>query len=136
MNSLLERLHNSPLLGDGAMGTLLYARGVPIEHCLEALVVEQPELVAAIHAEYASAGADLITTHTFGANRLRLAYYGLQSHVREFNRRAVELAQEARTVTKRDLLIGGNVGPVGKRVDWGNAQQRNEAVDAFSEQIE
>src|SRR4051812_50045254 len=123
MNSLLECLHNSPLMGDGAMGTLLYARGVPIAHCLEALVVEQPELVAAIHTEYASAGADLITTHTFGANRLRLAYYGLQNHVREFKRKAVELAQEVRTITKRDLLIGGELGGGGGSGDLGEGSR-------------
>lgn len=135
MNLLLERLYKAPLLGDGAMGTLLYARGVPTDHCLEALVAEQPELVAAVHREYASSGADYLTTHSFGANRLRLASYGLENHVSAINRKAVELARDACTVTERSLLIAGNVGPVGKQVDWNNKRESRAVNDAFSEQI-
>jgi homocysteine S-methyltransferase len=136
MNGLLEQLHKAPLLGDGAMGTLLFARGIATDHCLEALVVEQPMLVATIHEEYARAGADYLTTHTFGANRLRLATYGLDSHVGEFNRKAVELARNARAATERGLLIAGNVGPVGQRVDWDDDQMGHRVADAFAEQIE
>jgi len=135
MNSLLERVHKAPLLADGAMGTLLYARGVPIDHCLETLVVEQPQMVIAIHQEYARAGADIVTTHSFGANRLRLARYGLQGHVQEFNRKAVELARAAQGATDRQLLIAGNVGPVGKRLDWNNQLERKEVAGAFEEQL-
>jgi homocysteine S-methyltransferase len=117
------------------MGTMLYARGVRIDQCLDALVVESPALVTAIHEEYARAGADLITTHTFGANRFRLAYHGLESRVAEFNVAAVRLVQEMREATGRGFFIAGNVGPVGKRVDWNDAAERDGAVDALGEQI-
>jgi methionine synthase / methylenetetrahydrofolate reductase(NADPH) len=135
MNVFLQRLHAQPLLADGAMGTLLYARGISIDQCLEALVVDCPETVSAIHEEYTRAGADVITTHTFGANRLRLAHFGLENKVREFNETAVRLVQEVRKATGRDFLIAGNVGPVGKHIDWDNALEGKEVVDAFNEQI-
>jgi methionine synthase / methylenetetrahydrofolate reductase(NADPH) len=135
MKGLLERLQQKPLLADGAMGTLLYARGVPITQCLEALVVEQPALIAAIHADYARAGAGLITTHTFGANRLRLASHHLAEQVRDFNLQAVALAHQVRVDTGCDFLIAGNVGPLGKQVNWAGALARETVIAAFQEQI-
>jgi homocysteine S-methyltransferase len=135
MNAFLERLYDRPLLGDGAMGTLLYARGVTPGQCLEALVIEQPALIRTIHAEYARAGADVIATHTFGANRMRLAYAGLQDRVCDFNREAVHLARDVRAAMRRDLLIAGNVGPVGARVAWEDTQAHRRVTEAFREQI-
>jgi homocysteine S-methyltransferase len=135
MGNFLERIQSQPLLGDGAMGTLLYGRGVGVEQCLEALVVERPELISSIHEEYARAGADLFTTHTFGANRMRLAFQGLEERVRDFNLAAVRLAQDVRAKVGRDLLIAGNVGPVGKRVAWENGAEETAVAAAFHEQI-
>ncbi|MFN3981434.1 MAG: homocysteine S-methyltransferase family protein, partial [Caldilinea sp.] len=79
----LQRLAETPLLADGAMGTMLYARGASSEQCLEHLVVAKPAWVSEIHQAYANAGADIIKTHTFGANRIRLADYGLADRVRD-----------------------------------------------------
>jgi homocysteine S-methyltransferase len=135
MNSFIDRAQSELLLGDGAMGTLLYARGVTLDQCLEALVAEHPGWINAIHEEYARAGADLMTTHTFGANRMRLAQFGLESRVREFNLKAVRLAQEVRAAMRRDFYIAGNVGPVGKRVDWQDALVGKAVEDSFGEQI-
>ena len=72
------RLKRRPMLLDGAMGTLLFSRGVPQRACLDELVLTRPELVSTIHLEYIEAGADAIETNTFGANRFRLAEYGLE----------------------------------------------------------
>lgn len=135
MQPFLEALRKRPLLGDGAMGTLLFARGVEIGSCLEALVVEQPALIASIHADYAHAGADVITAHTFGANRLRLALYGLQDRVVEFNTQAVKLAQATSATSGRDFYVAGNVGPVGKRVRWEDLAERAIVAAAFDEQV-
>lgn len=135
MKSLLEQLSQRPLVGDGAMGTVLYAQGIDVSQCLEALVVEHPALIAAIHADYARAGADIITTHTFGANRMRLAAHGLGDKVAAFNTAAVRLAQGTRDATPRDVWIAGNVGPVGQRVAWDDAAQGNAVADAYREQI-
>jgi homocysteine S-methyltransferase len=136
MRTFLERVHERPLLGDGAMGTLLYARGISTNQCLEALVIEQPALIAAIHHEYACAGADMITTHSFGANRMRLEHFGLVRRVRDFNLAAVQLAQGVRLATQRDFLIAGNVGPVGKRVVWADPTEATAVAEAFGEQID
>jgi homocysteine S-methyltransferase len=135
MDFFSTRRQVRPLLADGAMGTLLLASGVPPGACLEALVVERPEMIGAIHAAYARAGADMITTHTFGANRIRLAYYGLQDEVVPLNKAAVSLAQQVRDSLKLDFLIAGNVGPVGKAVAWENQTERAEVAAAFHEQI-
>jgi homocysteine S-methyltransferase len=94
------------------MGTLLYSRGIPQRACLEELVVRRPDLVGAAHREYLAAGAELIETLTFGANRLRLAPVGLDISAGRLNRRAAALAREARDVAGRDALVGGSIGPL------------------------
>jgi len=136
MNPFLRRLHDQPLLCDGAMGTMLYARGASSAQCLEQLVVDRPEWVSGIHQAYAAAGADVITTHTFGANRMRLAKHGLEDKVRDFNFRAVRLLRDVREVSGRSLFIAGNVGPLGRRIELADADQRTEAEEAFREQID
>ena len=85
MHPFLEALDKRPLLFDGAMGTLLFARGASSEQCLEELVISRPEWVSEIHQAYAAAGADVIKSHTFGANRVRLADHGYAERVRDFN---------------------------------------------------
>lgn len=135
MNPFLQKLKEGPLLCDGGMGTLLYTKGASSEQCLEQLVVSRPGWVTAIHQAYASAGADIIKSHTFGANRVRLAEHGLSEHVREFNFKAVRLVRDVREVAGRALFIAGDVGPLGKRLQPLGTITPTEAHEAFREQI-
>ena len=107
------RLAAGPLLADGAMGTLLYSRGIPQRANLDELVATRPEIIGAIHREYLEAGAELIETATFGANRIRLATHGMADRAGAFNRRGAQLAREARDVVGRDAWVGGSIGPLG-----------------------
>ena len=107
------RLRRRPLLVDGAMGTLLYSRGVPQRACLDELVLTRPELVSTIHREYIEAGADVIETNTFGSNRFRLAEYGLEKLAGRLSRRGAQLAREARETSGKEALIAGSIGPLG-----------------------
>lgn len=135
MNPFLQKLQEQPLLGDGGMGTMLYAKGASSEQCLEQLVTTRPGWVTAVHQAYASAGADVIKSHTFGANRVRLADYGLADHVREFNFKAVRLVRDVREIAGRALFIAGNIGPLGKRLQPLGPLAATEAAEAFHEQI-
>ena len=108
-----ERLTAGPLLADGAIGTLLFARGIPQRAVLDELVATRPEIIGAIHREYLTVGADIISTATFGANRPRLAPFGLGDQAGRFARRGAQLAREARDVAGRDVLVAGSVGPLG-----------------------
>lgn len=136
MNPFLARLAEGPLLCDGAMGTMLYARGVPMDACFDVLNENNPKLVRAIHAEYVAAGADLIETNTFGANRYKLAVHGLEGRVRAINRRGAELAREVRDATERDVFVLGSIGPLGKYLTPLGALTQEEARAAFREQAE
>jgi methionine synthase / methylenetetrahydrofolate reductase (NADH) len=107
-----DRLDVAPLLADGAMGTLLFSRGMPQRAVLEELVATRPELIGAIHREYLAAGADIIETATFGTNRLRLTPYGLGDRAGRLARRGAQLAREAREVNGRDALVAGSIGPL------------------------
>src|SRR3989442_5957308 len=109
-----RRLEATPLLCDGAMGTLLYARGVSLDACFDVLNLNNPRVVQSIHADYIAAGADCIETNTFGANRFKLAPHGLQGQVRQINRRGVALARDVRESSGRDVLVLGSLGPLGK----------------------
>jgi homocysteine S-methyltransferase len=129
------RLRRRPLLFDGAMGTLLYSRGVPQRACLDELVLTRPEVVSTIHREYIEAGADAIETDTFGANRFRLAEFGLEKLAGRLNRKGAQLAREARETSGKEVLIAGSIGPLGSarqmpRLHPGIARA------AFREQIE
>ncbi len=114
---VLDRLRRGPLLCDGAMGTVLYARAPEnIMHgrCFDELVLTAPELVQAVHREYILAGAQVIETNTFGANAAKLGAYGLDDKVRDLNRRAAQLAREAREITGQAVFVAGAVGPSGQ----------------------
>jgi methionine synthase / methylenetetrahydrofolate reductase(NADPH) len=130
------RLATGPLLLDGAMGTLLHARGVPQRASLDDLVLSRPDLIGSIHREYIAAGADVIETATFGANRLRLAAFGLGEKAALQNRRAAQLAREAREVSGRDVLVAGSVGPPGPPIHAPGAVDASEAQAAVREQVE
>ena len=120
------------MVADGAMGTMLYSRGVFINQCYDELNVRSPELVLDVHRAYVKAGAELLETNSFGANRLKLAQYGLENHVAEFNRRAAEIAREA---AGANVLVAGAVGPLGVRIEPFGATSREEARDHFREQL-
>ena len=108
-----NRRATGPLRADGAIGTLLFSRGIPQRAVLDELVATRPELIGAIHREYLTAGADIIETATFGANRIRLAPYGLGDRAGRLARRGAQLAREARDVAGRDVLVAGSIGPLG-----------------------
>ena len=131
-----NRLAARPILVDGGMGTLLFSRGVPQRACLEELVLSHPEMVGAAHREYLEAGAELIETLSFGANRHRLAAWGLEGSVADLNRRAARIAREAREVSGRDALVGGSVGPLGSPARGMPAMSEATIRAAFREHIE
>jgi homocysteine S-methyltransferase len=118
------------------MGTLMYSRGVPQSACLDELVASRPELVGAAHREYLEAGAELIETLSLGANRRRLAVFGLEHDVARLNRRAAQLAREAREVSGREALVGGSVGPIDPPMRHGRHASDAEARGIFREQID
>jgi homocysteine S-methyltransferase len=120
------------VIADGAMGTMLYAKGVFINQCYDELNVRQPDLVRGIHADYVRAGAELIETNSFGANRPKLQHYGLEAHVREFNLAAATLAREA---AGEHALVAGAVGPLGLRIEPYGPTSREEAQELFAEQM-
>ncbi|HEY2980148.1 MAG TPA: homocysteine S-methyltransferase family protein, partial [Anaerolineales bacterium] len=93
--NLLERLSDEVLLADGAMGTMLHARGVGFEKCFDELNLTNPDVVSDVHREYIEAGAQLILTNTFGANRFKLGKHGLEEQTAEINRAGVALARAA-----------------------------------------
>ena len=111
---LLDRLAQGPLLADGAMGTLLYERGVPFGHCFDQADLSNPGLVEAIHRDYLAAGAELIETNTFGANHLRLLPYGLEQEVRVIARQGARVARAAREIAGVPAFVAGSIGPLGK----------------------
>ncbi len=132
---LLDRLARGPLLCDGAMGTLLYSRGVPLDDCFDALNLSRPELVQDLHLAYIHAGADIIETNTYGANRFKLEAFGLEDQVRQINLRGVNLAREAARLAGRDVLIAGAVGPTGRTLAPLGTADPAAVRAAFQEQI-
>ncbi|HEY0493006.1 MAG TPA: bifunctional homocysteine S-methyltransferase/methylenetetrahydrofolate reductase [Candidatus Dormibacteraeota bacterium] len=132
----LQRLKQGPLLGDGAMGTQLHARGVSFDRSFDELNLTEPRIVEEIHRAYITAGAELIETNTFGANRFKLARHGLEHRVREINLRAVKLAREAREITGEATFLAGSVGPIGQQLEPIGRISLKQAESAFKEQIE
>ena len=127
---------NTPILGDGAMGTMLHARGAGFDQCFDVLNLTQPELVAEIHREYLQAGSQVIQSNTFGANRFKLAAHGLEDQVVEINRRGVELARQAIQALSADALVAGDLGPLGVRLAPFGRVQPEQARQVFAEQIQ
>ncbi|MEK6769159.1 MAG: bifunctional homocysteine S-methyltransferase/methylenetetrahydrofolate reductase [Gemmatimonadota bacterium] len=118
---------------DGAMGTMLYARGVFINVCYDELNLRSPELVRDVHKAYLKAGAELLETNTFGANPVKLAHYQLADQTRAINRRAAEIAREA--ANGRASVVGA-IGPLGVRLEPFGETGREEAFAFFREQAE
>jgi methionine synthase / methylenetetrahydrofolate reductase(NADPH) len=129
---LLEELEARIVCGDGAMGTLLLDRGVPVDRCLEELCVSEPERIRAIHEEYVAAGARVIETNTFGANAVRLSRFGFENRVAEINESAVRIARQA--ARGKNTCVAGSVGPLG--ISAHEAEERNiDRAECFREQI-
>ncbi len=139
MDRFAKLFADRPVLADGAMGTLLYARGVATSRCIDELNLTDPNLVLSVHEEYLQAGAELLETNTFGANRFRLAKYGLGAKVAEINAAGARLARQAVERLKEkqavEAWVGGAVGPLGVRLEPLGKTGLDEARAAFAEQI-
>ena len=133
MAGLKDRLSkNEVIVFDGGTGTYLYEKGIYINTCFDELNLTNPDIVAEVHRDYAAAGADVIETNTFGANRFKLAPHGLEQKVHEVNLRG---AQIAKGVAGDHALVAGSVGPLGVQIEPLGKLSYDEAAEAFREQI-
>ena len=139
MGQFADIFSSRPVLADGAMGTVLYARGVFINRCYDELNLSDPNLILSIHEDYLQAGAEIIETNTFGANRFRLTRHGLASKVAEINAAGVKLAKQAVAHLKEKqagtAYVAGSIGPLGVRLEPLGKTGLDEARAAFAEQI-
>ncbi|MBY0495303.1 MAG: bifunctional homocysteine S-methyltransferase/methylenetetrahydrofolate reductase [Cyanobacteria bacterium] len=136
MKPFLNALDDRVLVCDGAMGTMLYAKGVFINRCFESLNQANPDLVVDVHGEYLKAGADVIETNTFGANRMKLRGFGLGDQVHKINLAGAQLARRAVEKWKSDAYVAGAIGPLGVRVEpWGKTGV-DEAEAMFRDQAQ
>ena len=117
---------------DGAMGTMLYTRGVYINRCFDELNLSSPDIVLGVHREYVKAGADIIESNTYGANRVKLAAYGMEDKIREVNAAGARLAREA---TGERALVAGAIGPLGIGIEPYGPTSVEEAKDIFRERL-
>jgi homocysteine S-methyltransferase len=132
----LTALKERPLLADGAMGTLLYARGALPQASFEQMCLTHPEIVQQVHIDYINAGADIIETNSFSANRFRLANYGLADQVWKINVAAAKTARNAREIAGHSVFVAGSVGPTGKLLQPVGDITAAEMEAAFLEQME
>lgn len=132
----LSKLQTGVVLSDGAMGTVLYDAGTPLDDCFDALNLSNPTAVSAVHRAYLDAGADIIETNTFGANRYRLDAFGLADKVRQINRAGVRLARDAREVAGVSALVAGSIGPTARTLAPIGLTEPADVQSAFQEQIE
>jgi homocysteine S-methyltransferase len=132
MQPFLQRINQSPVMFDGAMGTMLYSRGVFINTCYDELNLMKPDMVAGIHTSYIEAGADVIETNTFGANRVKLRSHGLADKVEEINRAAVALARKA---AGDEAYVAAAVGPCMRPRQMWMDGLAGDLGEAFREQI-
>ncbi|MFQ6032324.1 MAG: homocysteine S-methyltransferase family protein, partial [Candidatus Zixiibacteriota bacterium] len=136
LDPFLERLKKGVMLCDGAMGTLLYSRGIGSEHTFDELNLSKPEMVQRVHQDYIKAGAEIIETNTFGGNRFRLGVFGLAGKVREINRKGVKIAREAREIEGEPVFVAGSIGPLGRPLAPIGRITLKQAGEAFQEQAE
>ncbi len=129
----LQRIKEGIVLFDGAMGTMLYEKGIFLNQCFEHANLTAPDLVREVHREMADAGAQALTTNSFGGSPIRLAEYSLREKTYEINRRSVELAREA---AGDELYVAGSVGPLGHLIAPLGDLPQKEAEEAFAQQIE
>ncbi len=131
--SFLDRLAEGTVVFDGAMGTMIYARGVYLNRCYDELNLSNPTLVRAIHDDYLAAGAEVIETNTFGAHRFKLGPHGLDAQVRRINREGARIAREA---AQGRALVAGSIGPLGKPLAPIGSVRAEDAVEAYREQAQ
>jgi len=129
-----QALNDSVLVCDGAMGTMIYARGVYINRCFDELNLSDRELISKIHHNYINAGAEVIETNTFGANRIKLGRHALADRLPEIIAAGVEVARAA-AKSRPGVYVAGSVGPLGKALKAGGGITQEEAAEAFAEQI-
>ena len=134
-DKFLELLSSQTLLADGAMGTMLHARGVGFDKCFDELNLANPSAVGEIHRAYIEAGAQLVITNTFGANRFKLTKHGLQEKTVQINKAGVDLARRVVNASFREVLVAGDVGPLGVRIAPYGRVKPEAAREAFAEQI-
>ena len=127
-----KRMENAVLVADGAMGSVLF-ESAGVQRCFEELNILQPEAVFRVHQAYIQAGAQIIETNTFGANRSKLAALGLADKVAAFNHRGVKLAREAREAAPHEVLIAGSIGPLGMGPEIGQLSHE-EILEIYREQ--
>src|SRR6202041_3898183 len=127
-----ERLKDSILIADGAMGSMLH-EAVGTQRCFDELHATEPEAVFRVHQAYIEAGAQIIETNTFSANRFKLAPLGLADEVQRLNSRGVKIAREAREAAAREVLIAGSIGPLGPGVQSRHPEP-DEIQNVFYEQ--
>ncbi len=133
LKPFIEALDERVLVCDGAMGTMLYAKGVFINKSFDALNVTQPDLVAEVHQEYVRAGADIVETNTFGANRIKLGSFGLAERLHAINAQGAKIARHA---AREQAYVAGAIGPLGIRIEpWGKTGV-DEAREFFREQAQ
>ena len=135
MTDFLDRLKRGPILCDGAMGTQIHAHGISFEHCFDELNLSQPEVILDVHRAYVEAGAEIIETNTFGANRFRLIEHELENKIAEINQSGVRLARKAADESRRRIYVAGSIGPLGVRLAPLGRVSAIEAYEAFKEQI-
>src|SRR6266550_7150612 len=127
----LEELERRVLVCDGAMGTMLYARGIFLNRSFDELNLAQPDLVAEVHQAYVRVGADVLETNTFGANKVKLGGFGLGDRVGAINAQGAKIARHA---ARDHAYVAGAIGPLGIRVEpWGKTGV-DEAEEYFREQ--
>ncbi|HXX64669.1 MAG TPA: homocysteine S-methyltransferase family protein, partial [Bacteroidota bacterium] len=132
MTGFRERLQkNEAIVFDGGVGTYLYEKGIFINTCFDELNLINADIVTEVHRDYVNAGADVIETNTFGANRFKLAPHGLETKVYEINLKGAQLAK---AVAKQDVLVAGSIGPLGIQIEPLGKISYDEAKEAFKEQ--
>ena len=132
MDKLLDVLGDRALLSDGAMGTEIYRRGIYINRCYDALNLSNTELIAGIHRDYAEAGADILTTNTYGAHRMRLQKYGLEDQLNDIVASGVRLARQA---AQDRCYVAGSVGPLPQLLQPSGPISGASAREAYREQV-
>ncbi|HEY7462324.1 MAG TPA: bifunctional homocysteine S-methyltransferase/methylenetetrahydrofolate reductase [Gemmatimonadota bacterium] len=133
MSRFLDLLSRRVVVCDGGMGTMLYQKGVFINQCFDELNLKEPELVEEVHREYVDAGADVLETNTFGANRIKLGLHGLEARVREINRAGVRVARAA---AGEEVLVAGSIGPLAPGRLVGGGLTPGEMEEIFREQAQ
>ena len=134
-NEFLKKLEAQPLICDGAMGTMIYAKGIPFERCFDELNLSRPALIAEIHRAYIDAGAQVIETNTFGANHYKLGEQGLAHKMIEINQAGVRLARRVIDASFKEVFIAGSIGPLGPNLAPLGRLSHRDAQKAFQEQL-